>query len=264
MTAIRHSSARWTPAAPAERFGFGKSERCIEAPWAASWLHGRTAILDVGFALSDLSWLRTLMGVHAAGAALTAVDIIAPERVANRYPDDLRQAVLATPVIHGDVRTAPAPAGAFDAVTCISTVEHIGFDAAGSEPGSAFARWKTLEETPTARDPKVTGEVMAAFARALRPGGIALVSVPMGKGGAAPVRDSLGFYTRQHEYDAQTWRDIADAPGFRLLEERFFTWIDEGEGAWIEAASPEELAHQTAWLTPHAVGVALAALERLP
>jgi SAM-dependent methyltransferase len=265
MPANRLSSPRWTPSArDAEHFGFGKSERCIEAPWAESWLQGRRAILDIGFALSDLSWLRTLLGVRAAGAALTAVDIIAPARVANRYPDDLREAALAVPIIHGDVRTAPAPAAAFDAVTCISTIEHIGFDAAGSTADSAFARWRTLEETPTSRDPQVTAAVMAAFARALKPGGVALVSVPMGEGGAVPVRDSLGFYTRQLEYDAETWRDIAEAPGFRLLEQRFFTWIPEREGAWAEAAGPEGLAHQTAWLTPHATGVALAALERLP
>ena len=265
MTAIRLSSPRWTPTAPGVAgFGFGKSERCIEAPWAETWLEGRRKILDVGFALSDLSWLRTLLGVRAAGAELTAVDIIAPERVANRYPDDLREAALATPVIHGDVREAPVPAAAFDAVTCISTIEHIGFDSAGSTPESAFARWRTLEETPTERDRQVSRDVVAAFARALKPGGIALISVPMGIGGAVPVRDSLGFYTRQLEYDAETWRDIAEAPGFRLLEQRFFTWVGEGEGHWIEAEGPEGLAHQTAWLTPHAVGVALAALERLP
>jgi SAM-dependent methyltransferase len=264
MTAIRLSSPRWTPTPSGTgRFGFGKSERCIEAPWAEAWLQDRRAILDVGFALSDLSWLRTLLGVRAAGAELTAVDIIAPERVANRYPDDLREAALATPVIHGDVRTAPVPPAAFDAVTCISTIEHIGFDAAGSTADSAFARWRTLEETPDARDPQVTRDGLAAFARALKPGGVALISVPMGKGGAVPVRDSLGFYTRQLEYDAETWRDIAEAPGFRLLEQRFFTWIGEGEGAWEEAAGPDGLAHQSAWLTPHATGVALAALERV-
>ena len=264
MTAIHLSSPRWTPAVSrGGRFGFGKSERCIEAPWAEAWLEGRRAILDVGFALSDLGWLRALLGLRASGAALTAVDIVAPARVANRYPEDLREAALGVPVILGDVRTAPIPHGAFDALTCISTIEHIGFDAAGSNADSAFARWRTLEETPTARDPQVTADALAAFARALRPGGVALISVPMGKGGAVPVRDSLGYYTRQLEYDAAAWADVAGAPGFRLLEERFFTWIDDGDGAWIEADGPAALAHQTAWLTRHATGVALAALERV-
>ena len=48
---------------------------------------------------------------------------------------------------------------------------------------------------------------MAALARALKPGGVSLVTVPMGDGGAVPVRDSLGFYTRQWEYAAESWPD---------------------------------------------------------
>jgi SAM-dependent methyltransferase len=250
-------STSWKP--PTAVFGAGRSERCIEAPWAETWLAGRKTILDIGFSLSDLDWLRILL---TRDATLQAVDIIRPERVANRYPADLRDAALAVPVTLGDVRQAELPAAFFDAVTCISTIEHIGFDAAGSTPDSAFARWTRLEDTPDHRDPAVTGQVMAALARALKPGGLALVSVPMGKGGATPIRDSLGFYTRQLEYDAATWRDIADAPGFRALEQRFFTWLS-AETGWSEVAGPEDLAHQSAWLTPHATGVALCALERL-
>lgn len=262
MTAILMAADRWMPTLPPSGpFGAGRSERCVEVPWAAHWLAqrlaGRRKILDIGFSLSDLEWLRTLL---ERDAEITAVDIIAPQRVANRYPDDLRDRALSVPILMGDVRTAPVPEAAFDAVTCISTIEHIGFDAPGSDPSSAFARWTSLEATPDARDGAVTAEVMAALARALKPGGLALVTVPMGKGGAVPVKDSLGFYTRQHEYDGASWPGIADAPGFRLLEQRFFTLLPDG--GWAEATSPAGLAHQTAWLTPHAMGVALAALER--
>lgn len=263
MTANLMTAPRWTPDTTAGLFGAGRTERCVEVPWAQSWLEGRGAVLDIGFALSDLDWLRVLLG-HGRAQPITAVDIVTPERVATRYPEDLRAQALATPIIIGDVRTAEVPAGAFDVVTCISTVEHIGFDAAGSSERSAFARWSTLEETPTTRDPNVTPQVMAAIARALRPGGLALVTVPMGQGGAVPVRDSLGYYTRQFEYDAATWPQIAAAPGFRLLEQRFFAWRPEAGRSWAEVDGPEGLAHQTAWLTPHATGVALAALERMP
>ena len=253
----------WSPpgVAPGQAFGAGRSERCIEAPWAQDWLaRSPGTVLDVGFALSDLDWLRALLAHRRAGAAVTAVDIITPQRVAERYPDDLREEVLAVPVIVGDVRTAPLPQAAFDVATCISTVEHVGFDARGATDRSAFARWATLEETPTARDPRAGPDVLAALARALKPGGLLLVSVPMGAGGAVAVRDSLGFYTRQQEYDADTWREVVEAPGLRLLEQRFFTFL--GADGWREAATPHALAHQSAWLTPHAVGVALAALER--
>lgn len=259
MTASRMVTDPWTPPSPTSGpFGAGKSERCVEIPWAAHWLAGRgPRLLDIGFSLSDLDWLRVLLSLPAE---IAAVDIIAPARVAGRYPEDLRERALGVPVVIGDVRTAAIPEAAFDAVTCISTIEHIGFDAPGADPDSAFARWTSLDATPDRRDPAITGQVMAALARALKPGGLALVSAPMGKGGAVPVRDSLGFYTRQLEYDGATWPDIAAAPGFKLLEQRFFTWIPEA--GWEEADSPAGLAHQTAWLTPHAVGVALAALER--
>lgn len=261
MTAVHHPS-EWSAVLPRGAvFGAGRSERCVEVPWAGERLRGRRKVLDIGFALSDLSWLRTLLEERRRSADVTAADIIRPERVAERYPADLREEALSVPVILGDVRTADLPTG-FDTVTCISTIEHVGFDAAGSEPGSAFARWPTLEATPSERDPRVTAEVMAAFRRALAPGGLLLITVPMGKGGAVPVRDSLGFYTRQLEYDARTWTEITTAPGFRVREQRFFTWLGEGGGGWTEAEGPEALAHQTAWLTPHATGVALAALER--
>jgi SAM-dependent methyltransferase len=254
---------RWTPQAPSSGpYGAGKSERCVEVPWARGWIEGRGPILDIGFSLSDIDWLRVLLA-RGQATKITAVDIIAPARVANRYPEDIRARALATPIFMGDIRQADLPAASFDIVTCISTIEHIGFDAAGSTDSSAFARWNSLEETPAARDPKVTGDVMAALARTLRPGGLALVTVPMGKGGAVPVKDSLGFYTRQFEYNAESWPQITGAKGFRLLEQRFFTLGPAPEGGWSEAEGPQGLAHQTAWLTPHATGVALAALERV-
>ncbi len=262
MVQATHTPSTWRPdASPSGAFGAGQSERCIEAPWANNWLSDRRDILDIGFAMSHADWLRMLLARREAGATLTASDIITPDRVAQRYPDDLRALALSTPVILGDIRTAPIPAAAFDTVTCISTIEHIGFDAKGATDQSAFSRWATLEETPASRDPNVTREVMAALARALKPGGLALVTVPMGTGGAVPVRDSLGFYTRQEEYNAASWGDIAGAPGFKPLEQRFFTWL--GPDGWREVGGPDELTGQTAWLTPHATGVALAALERM-
>ena len=191
--------ASWIPVAtPDGVFGAGRTERVIEIPWAQSWLgqggSGQAAaILDIGFALSDLDWLAALLGQVDAGASVTAVDIITPERVASRYPEALREKALRTPVIIGDVRTAPVPVAAFDVVTCISTIEHVGFDAKGSTDASAFARWDSVEATPDSRDPAVTGDVMAAIGRALRPGGLALVTVPMARAG--PCLCATGWAT---------------------------------------------------------------------
>lgn len=261
MSKQNSSRSQWSPDIEfGETFGVDRSERCIEIPWAQKWIENRDRILDIGFALSDIDWLRALLSKRSAGAELTAVDIVLPERVSSRYPEDIREAALNVPIIVGDVRTASVPVAAFDAVTCVSTIEHVGFDIKGSSEQSAFDRWVTGEETPDSRDPQATVDVMAAIARSLEIGGIALVSVPMGRGGAVLVQDKLGYFTRQQEYNAESWTGIADAKGFRLLEERFFTFL--GEAGWQEVSSPADLAHQTAWLTPHATGVALAALER--
>lgn len=247
--------------APGTPFGVGRSERAVEVPWALSWLAGAERILDIGFALSDLGWLRGLLALKGAGAELQAVDIIAPERVQSRYPEDLRPLALGVPSHIGDVRRIEVPGAPFDAVSCISTLEHIGFDAPGADAGSAFARWRTLEETPARRDGDVDQVVLERFRRLLRPGGRAVISVPMGKGGAVPVRDSLGFYTRQMEYDAESFSRLLAAPGFKVLERRFFRL--ETDSSWREVREAAALADQTAWLTPHAVGVGVLALERL-
>jgi SAM-dependent methyltransferase len=241
--------------------GHGRSERCVEGPWAAYWLRDRTRILDIGYALSSLDYLGLLLELKRRGVQLTGADIVRPERVATRYPAEWRAEVLSTPYIEGDIRTMDLPKAAFDAVTCISTIEHVGFDAPSDRTDTAFARWDSPEETPTTRDPNVTRDVMAAFARALAPGGIAVITVPMGKGGPCLIQDSLGLWTKQQEYDAQSWRDIIYAPGFEKIETRYFRHTPDK--AWIEVDSPNDLSDVTADRKAHAAGVALAALRRM-
>ena len=241
-------------------FGHGRSERCVEGPWAAHWLRGRDNILDVGFSLSSLDYLALLLEIKRRGARITGADIIRPERVALRYPDDWRKDVLATPYFEGDIRTLDLPEAAFDAVACISTIEHVGFDAPSDRPDTAFARWEKPGDVPQSRDPSVTRDVMAALARALKSGGFAVVTAPMGRGGPCLIQDSLGFWTKQQEYDADSWAEIAHAAGFELLEQRFF--LNTPDAAWIEVPSPIALAHVTSDGQPFAAGVAVAALRR--
>ncbi len=241
-------------------FGHGRSERCVEGPWAARWLRGRNDILDIGFSLSSLDYLALLLEIKRRGARLTGADIIRPERVAQRYPGDWRAEVLATPYFEGDIRTLALPEAAFDAIACISTIEHVGFDFASDRPDTAFARWEKPGDVPQARDPNATRDVMAALARALKADGVAVVTAPMGRGGPCLIQDSLGFWTKQQEYDAQSWREISEAQDFDLLEERFF--LNTPEGAWVEVAGPAALSHVTSDGKAFAAGVAVAALRR--
>ncbi len=242
-------------------FGHGRSERCVEGPWAAAWLRHRANILDIGYALSSLDYLGLLLELKRRGAKITGVDIIRPERVASRYPAEWRADVLSTPYLEGDIRKIALPKAAFDAVTCISTIEHVGFDIPSDRPDTAFARWETPGDTPQMRDPNATRDVMAALAHALAPEGIAVVTVPMGRGGPCLIQDSLGLWTKQQEYDGESWRGIAEAAGFSLIEQRFFK--NTKDGAWIEVAHPDALLDVTSDGKPHAAGAALAALRRV-
>ena len=241
-------------------FGHGRSERCVEGPWAAHWLRGRNEILDIGFSLSSLDYLALLLEMKRRGARITGADIIRPERVAQRYPAEWRADVLATPYFEGDIRTLDLPEAAFDAVACISTIEHVGFDFASDRADTAFARWEKPGAVPEQRDLNASRDVMAALASALKDDGVAVVTAPMGRGGPCLIQDSLGLWTKQQEYDAISWRQISRAAGFDLLEERFF--LNTPDGAWVEVASPADLTHVTSDGKPFAAGVAVAALRR--
>lgn len=247
---------------PVPAFGPGFSERCVETPWVAGFFRGGERLLDVGFTMSSLDYLGLLLELRRnRGVTIEAVDIVEPERVRRRYPAEWVDEVLAVPVTIGDLREQRLPEGRYDIATCISTIEHIGFDEATyQDPNTAFKRSATPEGVKLARDPDVERAVLARFAAALRPGGIALVSVPMGRGGPALLRDSLGLYCAQWEYDRASWQRLVTAPGFEVVDERFARL--EPDGTWKAVDGPQDLEQQSSELKPHAAGCALVALRR--
>ncbi len=238
------------------------SERLAEVPWAAKYLRDARTILDIGFAMSSFDWLGLLL---AAGqrehTSIQAVDIVRPQRVATRYPDPWRKQILQTPIIIGDIRTCELPREHFDLISCISTIEHIGFDVASTDdPNSAFLRGKTPAQIADGRDPNTNADVLAAFHRALQPGGRVMLSVPMGGGGPTLLKDSLGLYTRQWEYEDESWRELTHAAGFSMLEQRFFAL--GSDDCWSEVDGPAALDQKSSELQPHASGCALLALRK--
>lgn len=241
----------------------GHSERIVEVPWAAQFLAPKARILDIGFAMSSLDWLGLLLHLREnAKCELHAADIVRPERVAKRYPEEWRKAALSVPVSIGDIRTLDLPENIFDMVTCISTIEHIGFDAASEDdPKSAFDRGLTPAEVASDRAPNVNETVLASFHRTLKPGGRAIISTPMGRGGPTLLQDSLGLYTRQWEYETHSWHDLTHQPGWKMIKEAFFG-LDEASDCWTPASGPEALANKSSELQPHASGCALVVLEK--
>jgi SAM-dependent methyltransferase len=258
-TEILDAAKRVLAGEPAVPHSAGLSERIVETPWVASHFKGGERVLDIGFTMSSLDYLGLLLElVRTRGVTIDAIDIVRPERVQRRYPAEWLAEVLATPITIGDVRTLEL-AATYDIVTCISTIEHIGFDEATHEdPVTAFARSSTAEGVKLLRDPHVNRDVLAQFRRALKPGGLALISVPMGKGGPAILKDSLGLYCAQWEYEATSWREITEAAGFELVGQRFARLE---AGMWQTVAGPADLIGQSSAMKPHAAGCALAALR---
>jgi len=241
----------------------GLSERAVETPWVASHFKGGERVLDIGFTMSSLDYLGLLLELRRAHrVSIDAIDIVRPERVEKRYPAEWRADVMSTSIAIGDVRTIAIERGVYDVVTCISTIEHIGFDeATHADPATAFARSTTPEGVKLHRDPHVDRDVLRRFHEALRPGGLALISVPMGKGGPTLLRDSLGLYCAQWEYEPSSWRALVGAEGFAVVEQRFARL--EPDGIWRDVSSPDDLRDCTSALMPHAAGCALTALRRL-
>jgi len=246
----------------------GFSERIIEVPSAAIWLKKLSAeqsckILDIGYTMSSLDWLGLLLKINEKeNCSIDAVDIVEPERVKTRYPQEWLKKIFQVPVEIGDLREMPIKEGHYDVVTCISTIEHIGFDEAEiNDKTTAFKRSKDADEVKINRSPDVNKKVLAQFNKALKPGGYAIITTPMGKGGPTLLKDSLGLYTRQWEYENESWKDLTNQPGFEIVEENFYGLGDDGK--WIMVGTPNDLRIKSSELQPHAHGCAMAVLKKI-
>lgn len=216
-----------------EPYGPGETERCVETPFAAQTLAGANRVLDIGLAMSHPDYLGLLLAYLDEGGHVTGADIIRPERVQSRYPEDWRQQILDIPVEIGDVREMDFSSDPFDAVMCISTLEHIGFDAPSSSTETAFERPLQPGDVP-ARAADVDQRALAAFRKALKPGGKLCLTVPAGVGATRLIKDSTGRWAAYLEYGPEDWSRITSLPGFTLKEE---IGVVETDAGWI-ATSP--------------------------
>ena len=243
--------------------GKGYTPRSIEVPWAASHVKAGNTILDIGFSLSNLDYLGMLLEAREKyGVTLDVVDIIRPEQVKNRYPAEWQDAIFSVPITIGDVRTSTLPQEKYDTVLCISTLEHICYDVlATTVEDSAFERPSTKEEAEArVRDPGTNKKVLDAFHGALKIGGRACISVPMGKGEPIVTEDSKGLWSTEWEFEARSWEELTRDPRFEIREEIFFKNTPEG---WVQVASPAELADVTGAMNPKmGVGFAMCVLAK--
>jgi SAM-dependent methyltransferase len=213
--------------------------------------------------MSPPEWLGVLLAVRERGADLTGIDIIDPQRVRSRYPADLVDAVLSVPARVEDILNAEPVTGLYDTISCVSTLEHIGFDVASPPEDlmSAFVRAESPETATTTRDPNTDRLFLDAAHRLLEPGGHVLISVPAGSGLPILHQDSLGLFTHQFEYDEASWAVVTGDPRFSVQSEAYFSH-DEGTG-WRQVETFAQLTDQTSAMKPFATGCALVLLRHI-
>lgn len=239
------------------------SERCVETPWVAAMLRSPGRILDIGWSMSPPEWLGLLLRIRSDGANLTGIDIVDPQRVSSRYPVGMREQVLEVEVRVENFLDAQPTHGTFDTITCVSTLEHIGFDVA-SEPenkDTAFIRADSPEGAQSQRDPSTDAQFLDAVARLLRPGGILLLSVPAGPGIPILHQDSLGLFTYQFEYGESDWKALINDPRFELIDQALYG--HDPLNGWSEAENFDQLTKRTSEMLPFATGCAVASLRLL-
>lgn len=208
-------------------YGKGETERCVETPWAALTFAKVGRVLDIGLAMSHPDYLGLMIGFLDKGGKIEGADIIKPERVKTRYPEAWRDQILDIPVQIGDVRKMDFSADPFDAITCISTLEHIGFDAPSDRTDTAFDRPTERSALPD-RSPDADKDALAAFRKALKLGGLLCLTVPAGVGATRKIQDSTGRWAAYLEYGPEEWKALTSLPGFEVAEEVGFAEFEDG------------------------------------
>lgn len=245
----------------------GMSERVVEIPWAASWLGtAPQRILDVGIAMSSPEHMDLLMSQSRHGALITGVDIIDPRLVLHRLNPDEADFMSELDVVVGDISHEQSPLShrnaEFDAVLCISTLEHVGFDRPRtSNVAGVFERAQNFDAASPIRDPAVDARVLGNLRKALRMDGMLLISVPYGAGNPVLLQDSLGLFTYEHEYSALELMRMAQAQGF--LCEELLVFSDFGENGWVRIHNWESWQPERRACARSAAACALLALRRV-
>ena len=141
-----------------EPFGAYLDERCVEIPWALHNIKNSKIILDAESALNHPYILKILADKLFFITTL--------------YPENFR-GTLGESYVYQDIRNMCYKDDYFDSVTCVSTIEHIGFNNEG------------YKSSPNVKSSELgQGDFLDAVGemrRVVKPSGKVLITAPFGK-----------------------------------------------------------------------------------
>lgn len=204
-------------------------ERAVEVPWTIEAIrqykqaHPEPLLmLDVGCAEGGRHLQHIPEGIVVEGIDIRPCHIPG----VRTYQADIR----AFPQVHRDK--------SYDIITCVSTLEHIGFAAYG---GQASEGWFT-EQIKAAQ----------AMAGMLKPGGILILTLPFGR---------FGLFKCHVNYDLLRYYSLLTEAGLGIITEDPFHF-DFAERAWKKSWPGEHNQRGYGEGVPFATGVLCAALGR--
>ena len=199
-------------------YGIGIDERCVEYPWMLTQLGpGPGSLLDAGSTLNH----DFILELPVLGSKEIHILTLAPEQDCFWHKG--------VSYLFHDLRSIPIRDEYYDAISCLSTLEHIGCDNS-SYTGSADDREHRPKDYLVAID---------ELCRVLRPGGVLLITVPFG------AYAHLGV---QQQFDAGMVATAGDALGRHgEVSNRFYRYSDTGWQLATEAECADR--HYVEWAT---------------
>jgi hypothetical protein len=181
-----------------DQFGIGFDERCVEYPWFLSQTRpGPERLLDAGSALNHAFLLDHFVLKKKKLDILT----LSPEQ------NCFWQRGIS--YLYGDLRSIPIVDCYYDAIACISTLEHIGLNNVQFVGLKEYA-----EEAP---DDYLVA--LLEMRRVLRPGGTIFITIPYGK------YHNFGSF---QQFDAQHVERIIAAFGPNRVQQTYFRYASDG------------------------------------
>lgn len=193
-----------------EHPGFATTERFIEEPWCLARLRGTRVVLDVGNAHAGKSYLQKLASLHIPDLYGIDLSPIAPMLMTDHTG---RQRPLLT-AVQGDIRQTDFPSDFFDAITCISTIEHVGMD----------NRHYGVKDAPSTD--RCDRAAIVEMCRITKPRGRLLLTVPFG------TFQNHGWFV---QYDMTYLVQLISTSGYDVSEMHFFKY----RNGWSECFAYE-------------------------